>query len=104
MGKTEFIDNPADLYAILNSDDIDLSTLREVEINEKLLQVHYKYNDKYVQNIRSSQKFCRFFIKTSNLKILYIVNSSINSIFSLIHYNLFPFRKQLFYTLFIKTF
>ena len=54
--------------------------------------------------IRSSQKFRRFFIKTSNLKILYIVNSSINSIFSLIHYNLFPFRKQLFYTLFIKTF
>ena len=50
MEKTEFIDNPADLYAILNSDDIDLSTLREVEINEKLLQVHYKYDDKYVKN------------------------------------------------------
>ena len=61
MGKTEFIDNPADLYAILNSDDIDLSTLREVEINEKLMQLHYKCNDKYVQNNYNTNVFIATF-------------------------------------------
>ena len=65
MVKTEFIDNPADLYAILNSDDIDLSTLREVEINEKLLQVHYKYDDKYVQNNYKTNIFIAAFTTAS---------------------------------------
>ena len=55
------MDNFVSHCTILNSDDIDLSTLREVEINEKLLQVHYKYNDKYVQNNYNTNVFIAAF-------------------------------------------
>jgi len=50
MGKTEFVTDPARFHALINSDDIDLTTFRDIEINEKLLQVHYKMKNEYIEN------------------------------------------------------
>ena len=57
MGVTEFIDKPVDLYKILYDNQVDTSSINVCEITEQLLQIHYKLNNKFVQNNNKTNIF-----------------------------------------------
>ena len=47
QGETVFVDKPAELYKIINNDD--LKNINYIRYNDDIYQFHYKYHDKYTQ-------------------------------------------------------
>ena len=65
-GETVFIDNPADLYKIINNDD--LKNINYIRYNDDIYQFHYKCQDKYTQKDNTTIIFIAIFT-TSNARI-----------------------------------
>ena len=45
QGETVFVDKPAELYKIINNDD--LKNINYIRFNEDISQLHYKYHDNF---------------------------------------------------------